>query len=70
MSQTRSTVASTWIPVRIVGGPLDGEVFKLDFKPEARIRLHSAAGVSVYDFDTDDRLGAIAQYVGPAPASP
>ena len=70
MSETRAPVTSAWIPVRIVGGPLDREVFKLDFNPGARIKLHSSAGVGVYDFATDDQLGATAQYIGPAPPSP
>lgn len=65
MSEMTATVTSMWIPVRVVGGPLDGEVFKLDFKRDARIKLHSAAGAGVYDFGTDDRLGAIAHYIGP-----
>jgi hypothetical protein len=53
------------IPVRLIGGPLDGQVFDLKGKPGEQMELNSAAGVCVYEFATADNGEAVMHFVGP-----
>ena len=58
------------IPVRVIGGPLDGQAFTLEGKVGEQIDLNSAAGVCVYEFATTESGEAVLHFVGPGwPAS-
>ena len=55
--------------VRIIGGPLNGNYYDLNFELGACIKLYSPAGASLYQFEADDQHEPAARYVGPASPS-
>lgn len=53
------------VPVRVIGGPLDGNVYELKGQVGERIDLNSAAGVCVYEFATTEDRSLVLYFVGP-----
>ncbi len=54
---------STTRPVLVIGGPLDGNTYRLHYQPGQDIELNSAAGVCLYRFDQGQ---LVAYYLEPA----
>jgi hypothetical protein len=52
-------------PVRVVGGPLDGNEYELEFQVGKRIDLNSATGVCVYEFALAEDGAPVLYFVGP-----
>jgi hypothetical protein len=51
--------------VRVIGGPLDGNVYELEVEIGGEIELNSAAGVCVYKFSTYNDGQPVLNFVGP-----
>jgi len=52
-------------PVRVVGGPLDGNVYELQGDIGEQIELDSAAGVGVYEFAKSENGETVLNFLGP-----